>query len=351
LLGRVRSFNLAAYGHQDLPFERLVEVLNPERSLARHPLFQVVLAFQNNAPAHFALNDLSVAFEPVATGSAKFDLSFSLSEHRATDGSPEGISGAIEYATDLFDRSSVEVLAGRLVRLLEAAVAAPERPIGSLDILTAAERETILRQWNDTAHPLQQATLPELFAVQVGKTPDAIAVVFEDQHLTYRELDARANQLAHHLRGLGVGAEVIVGLCVERSLEMIVGLLGILKAGGAYLPLDPACPPERLAFMIEDAGATVLVTQAALRQQLPAQGVRVVRLDDHWPAVARHPATAPTNALNPDNPAYVIYTSGSTGKPKAASNTHHGLRNRLSWMQATYLLGSEDVVLQKTPIT
>src|SRR6202035_1112442 len=135
------------------------------------------------------------------------------------------------------------------------------------------------------------------------------------------------------------------------SLEMIVGLLGILKAGGAYLPLDPAYPPERLAFMIEDAGATVLVTQAAVRQQLPPQGVRVVRLDDHWPAVARHPATAPANAFNPDNPAYVIYTSGSTGKPKAASNTHHGLRNRLSWMQATYLLGSEDVVLQKTPIT
>ena len=322
LLARVRSFNLAAYGHQDLPFERLVEVLNPERSLARHPLFQVVLAFQNNAPAHFALNGLSVAFEPVATGSAKFDLSFSLSEHRATDGSPVGISGAIEYATDLFDRSSIEVLAGRLVRLLEAAVAAPERPIGSLDILSAAERETILRQWNDTAHPLQQATLPELFAVQVAKTPDAIAVVFEDQQLTYRELDARANQLAHHLRGLGVGAEVIVGLCVERSLEMIVGLLGILKAGGAYLPLDPAYPPERLAFMIEDAGAAVLVTQAALRQHIPEHDGKTVQLDDHWPAIARHPATAPANALNPDNPAYVIYTSGSTGNPKGVVVTH-----------------------------
>ena len=185
----------------------------------------------------------------------------------------------LEYATDLFDRASVEAMAGRLVRLLEAAVASPDRAIGSLDILAPDERRTILHEWNDTARAIPSATLPELFAAQVARTPDAVAVVFEEQSLSYGELDARANQLAHHLRALGVGPEVVVGLCVERSLEMLIGLLGILKAGGAYLPLDPAYPQERLAFMLEDAGAPVLVTQSALLDRLPAHGARIVRLD------------------------------------------------------------------------
>ena len=210
----------------------------------------------------------------------------------------------------------MEALAGRLVRLLEAAVAEPERAIGRLDILSPRERDTILREWNDTAHAIPSATLPELFAAQVAKTPDAVAVVFEDESLSYGELDARANQLAHHLRGLGVGPEVVVGLCVERSLEMVVGLLGILKAGGAYLPLDPAYPAERLAFMLEDARAPVLVTQSGLLDRLPAYGARIVQLDADAPAIAQEPATAPRSGLNPDNAAYVIYTSGSTGTPK-----------------------------------
>ena len=175
----------------------------------------------------------------------------------------------LEYATDLFDRASAEAMAGRLVRLLEAALAAPDQAIGTLDILAPAERHTILREWNDTAHPVPVATLPELFAAQAARTPDATAVVFEDTALTYAELDARANQLAHHLQGLGVGPEVVVGLCVERSLEMVVALLGILKAGGAYLPLDPDYPQGRLAFMLADAGAPVLVTRTALRDRLP----------------------------------------------------------------------------------
>ena len=199
-----------------------------------------------------------------AAEAAKFDLAFSLVEHRAPDGAPTGIHGMLEYATDLFDRVSVEALGDRLIRLLEAAVAQPERPIGTLDILSADERHTIMREWNDTARAIPSATLPELFAAQVARTPDAVAVVLEAQRLTYAELDRRANQLAHHLRGFGVGPETVVGLCVERSLDMLVGLLGILKAGGAYLPLDPDYPPERLAFMLEDAGAPVLVTHAAL---------------------------------------------------------------------------------------
>jgi non-ribosomal peptide synthetase component F len=200
LIARVRATNLAAYSHQELPFERLAEVLNPARSLARHPLFQVMLAFQNNAQVSLNLPGLTASFEQVATASAKFDLLLSLTEQRGPDGSPAGIDGVLEYATDLFDRASVEALAGRFVRLLEAAVAAPDQPIGSLDILTPEERRTILYEWNDTAHPIPAAILPELFAAQAARTPEAVAVVFEDQSLSYGELDRRANQLAHHVR-------------------------------------------------------------------------------------------------------------------------------------------------------
>ena len=320
LLARVRTSNLSAYSNQDLPFERLVEVINPARSLSRHPLFQVMLALQNNAPVKVEglPGDLTVVLEPIDTASAKFDLSISLMEQHGADGRPMEMVGNLEYAVDLFDRSSVEVLAGRLVRLLGAAVAEPDRALGSLDILSAEERHTILREWNDTAHAIPSATLPQLFAAQVDESPDAIAVVFADHNLTYGELDARANQLAHHLRDLGVGAETVVGLCVERSPEMIVGLLGILKAGGAYLPLDPDYPQDRLAFMLADAGAPVLVTQSALLDRLGAHGTHIVRLDADWPTIAQHSTTAPAIALDPHNPAYVIYTSGSTGTRKAS---------------------------------
>ena len=320
LIGRVRATNLAAYGHQDLPFERLVEVLNPERSLSRHPLFQVMLVLQNNAAANFDLAGLGVSGEPITAVNAKFDLSFSLGEHRGAGGSPAGIGGVIEYATDLFDRESIETLGARLVRLLEAAVAEPERAIGSLDILSAAERQTILRTWNDTARALDPGTVAELFAAQAARTPDAVAAVFGDDSVTYSQLDARSNQLAHHLRGLGVGPEVIVGLCVERSLQMLVGLLGILKAGGAYLPLDPSYPQDRLAFMLEDAAAPVLVTQLGLRERSGGHGGSIVELDGDWPAIARQPTTAPPSGLHPHNTAYVIYTSGSTGVPKGVAS-------------------------------
>ena len=302
-----------------------MEVLNPARSLSRHPLFQVMLVLQNNAELGLELSGLSASFEAVATASAKFDLSLSLVERRGADGSPAGIEGALEYASDLFDRSSVEAIAGRLVRLLEGAVADPERAIGRLDILGADERHTILREWNATARAVPGATLPELFAAQVARTPEADAVVFEDERLSYGELDARSSRLAHHLRGLGVGPEVVVGLCIERSLAMLVGLLGILKAGGAYLPLDPDYPPERLAFMLADAGAPVLLTRAALRAHLPAHDAHVVCLDADWPAIARQPATAPAANLAPQHPAYVIYTSGSTGTPKGVAVTHQNV--------------------------
>src|SRR5262249_6225264 len=202
--------------------------------------------------------------------------------------------------------------------LLEAAVAEPERAIGRLDILSAAERHTILHEWNDTAHALPSATLPELFAAQVANNPDAIAVVFEEHSLSYGELDARANQLAHHLRDVGVGPESVVGLCVERPLEMIIGLLGILKAGGAYLPLDPTYPQDRLGFMLTDAGARVLLTQASLADVLPNVAYAFC-LDRDWKLLAGQSDKNPTHAVSAQNLAYVIYTSGSTGRPKGIS--------------------------------
>ena len=255
----------------------------------------------------------------------------------------------LDYRPDLFDRASIEALGQRLLRLLEAAVAEPDRAIGRLDILGAAERQTMLRDWNDTVQPIASATVAELFAAQAVRTPEAVAVVFEEQQLTYRQLEERANQLAHHLRGLGVGPEVVVGLCVERSLQMVVGLLGILKAGGAYLPLDPGYPPERLAFMLEDSRAPVLLTQSALVDELPAYGLRIVELDTDWPAIARQPASAPPNTITPHNTAYVIYTSGSTGTPKGVVVDH---RNIVRLVRETnyVALTADDVVLQLAPL-
>ena len=233
-----------------------------------------------------------------------------------------GLGLRLYYRPDLFERSTVEALTGRLVRLLEGAVGDPGRAISALDILSAAERRVLLHDWNDTARALPPTTLPELFAAQAVRTPEAIAVVGEDQNLSYGELEARANRLAHHLRALGVGPEVVVGLCVERSAAMVVGLLGILKAGGAYLPLDPSYPAERLGFMLADAGAPVLVATDALAATLPTHSAQIVRLDADADAIARRPATAPPLALDPHHPAYVIYTSGSTGKPKGVVVSH-----------------------------
>ena len=252
----------------------------------------------------------------------------------------------LDYRPDLFDRGSVEALGGRLVRLLAAAVAEPERAIGRLDILDALERQTILRGWNDTGRAVLPASVPELFAAQALRRPEAVAVVFEDEELSYGALDARANQLAHHLRGLGVGPEVVVGLCVERSLEMVVGLLGILKAGGAYLPLDPDYPGERLAFMLADARAPVLVTQASLLDQLPAYGARIVQLDADGPAIARQPTSAPASGLCPSNTAYIIYTSGSTGTPKGVAVSHGGIPNLAAVEIDRFAITAEARVLQ-----
>src|SRR6266542_1962612 len=346
LVGRVRASNLEAYSHQELPFERLVEALNPARSLAHHPLFQVMLALQNNAAVELELEGVSASVEAVAGASAKFDLSVSLAEQRTADGSAGGISGVMEYASDLFERASVEALAGRLVRLLEAAVAAPEVAIGRLEILSAAERHRLLRDWNATERALPGATLPQLFAAQAAETPDAVAVVFADEQLSYGELDARANQLAHHLRARGVGAESVVGVCLERSPALVVALIAILKAGGGYLPLDPGYPRERLSFMLADAGAALLLTQSGLRDRVDAPGVRRLELDRAAAAIAAHPKSAPASAVGPHNLAYVIYTSGSTGTPKGVAVTHGGIPNLAGAQIDRFAIASDARVLQ-----
>ncbi len=228
----------------------------------------------------------------------------------------------IEYASDLFDRGSVEALGSRFVRLLEGAVAAPDVAIGRLELLSASERRQVLEDWNATGRAVARGTLVDALAAQAAARPDAVAAVFEDARLSYGELEARANQLAHHLRALGVGAETVVGLCLERSLEMLVGLIGILKAGGAYLPLDPSYPAERLAFMLEDAGAALVITSAGLGDRLGQHGARRLELDTQAAALAGEPTSAPAITLAGHNLAYVIYTSGSTGTPKGVAVTH-----------------------------
>ena len=286
-------------------------------------LFDTLVVFENYPVDHAALAKASNGLH--ATPIAGHDASHYPLSLAAVPG--ERLRLRLEYRPDLFDRESVEALGGRLIRLLEASVAQPDCAIGRLDILDAAERRTLLCDWNDTARAMPFAGVAELFAAQAARSPEAVAVVFGEQRLSYAALDARANQLAHHLRGLGVGAEVVVGLCVERSLEMLVGLLGILKAGGAYLPLDPSYPSARLAFMLEDARAPVLLTQAALRQRIPEYRGTIVELDADWPAIARQPTTAPGNTPHPHNTAYVIYTSGSTGTPKGVAVSHGGIPN------------------------
>ena len=362
LLGRVRGGNLAAYGHADLPFERLVEVLNPSRSLSRHPLFQVMLAFEvERGGGGLDLPGLAVRPQPVATASAKFDLSLGLIERRTAEGQPAGIDGVVEYASDLFDASTAAGLGERLVRLLGAVVADGSRALGRLAILGEAERDTILRGWNDTAHSpaygpagsgaapgdgeagaadaatvmTAALTLPELFAAQAARTPEAVAVLFEDRALSYAALEAHANRLAHHLQSRGVGPETMVGLLVERSPEMVVGLLGILKAGGAYLPLDPNYPRERLAFMLADAGCPVLVTQQGLhrapaasssgRRQRPGPsscGSTPTGLRSHASPITRR-CSISIHA----HPAYVIYTLRINRYTQKASSSSMELQN------------------------
>ncbi|MBD2083577.1 non-ribosomal peptide synthetase [Trichocoleus sp. ST-U3] len=342
LLGRVREVALGAYSHQDLPFEKLVEVLQPDRDLSRNPLFQVLFALRNVPTQTLELPGVSLSLEEMESQTARFDLVLNLSQEAG------GLTGVFEYNKELFNASTVQRMAGHFQTLLESIVANSDRSISTLPFLTQPERHQLLVEWNNThTNDSTDRCLHQLFEEQVERTPDAIAIIFKNQQLTYAELNAKANHLAHHLQKLGVKPEVLVGICVERSLEMVVGLLGILKAGGAYLPLDPAYPPERLAFMLEDAQVSVLLTQKRLLNTLPSHNAEIVCLDD-WESLQ---IGSPNSVKNSSNLAYVIYTSGSTGRPKGVQISHACVVNFLISMRQPLGITQPDIFLAVTSLS
>jgi amino acid adenylation domain-containing protein len=338
LLSRVREVTLGAYAHQDLPLEQLLEELRGEWATSRAPLFQVAFQLQNFSLPSMKLAGLTLSPLEVLSETAKFDLSMSMME------TADGLTGTLEYSTDLFDAETIRRMLDHFRTLLENIVAGPEQRISEFSLIGEDERRQLLVQSNysETDHSRGEC-LHELFAQQALRTPDAVALVFEEQQVSYRELNGRANQLAHYLRGLGVGPETLVGICVERSIEMVLGLLGILKAGGAYVPLDPAYPSERLAYMLSDTGLTVLLTQGELLETLPVHDARVVCLDADWQIISRESQTNPCSGVMPDNPAYIIYTSGSTGKPKGTLVSHRSVFHLFAATQQSYHFDERDV--------
>ncbi|WP_073450319.1 non-ribosomal peptide synthetase [Streptomyces yunnanensis] len=350
LLGRVRETALAAYAHQDVPFERLVEVLNPVRSASRHPLFQIMLALQNNASAELNLPGLSVGPEPITTGTSRFDLMFSLAEQHTDDGAPAGIEALAEYSGDLFDRATVEGIAERLVRVLEQVAVDPDVPVRQVEVLSSIERRRIFEQGLDGGVSVPRATLPELFEVQVERSPDVTAMTFGTEAVTYQELDARANRLARYLVARGVAPESLVAVALPRSVDLVVALLAVLKAGGAYVPVDPEYPAERIGFVLADAAPVLTLTDTATASVLPESDVATLVVDEE--ATAALVAGLPDDVLSDvervgplraDHPAYVIYTSGSTGTPKGVVVPHQNVVRLFGATDGWFNYASDDV--------
>jgi amino acid adenylation domain-containing protein len=361
LLSQVRSTVLGAFEHQDYPFPLLVEKLPHAHDASRPPVVQAMLVYHTatlsgqegltlsavgEAGATLKAGGLEIETLPLNQRTTQFELMLRL----AAVG--DDIRGSLEYNTDLFDASTAARMVGHFQTLVAAALADPERPVADLPLLTGEERGQI-KVWNETRKCYgEDRCVHELFEAQVERTPESVALVFEDESLTYRELNARANRLAHHLKARGIGPEARVALFAERSVEMVTGLLAILKAGGVYVPVDPSYPTERISYMLDDAGVAALLTQRHLADRIPSpRPAVVIALDADWRAVAAESDENPPHELTPENAAYVIYTSGSTGRPKGAINTHAALRNRLLWMQHAYQLTPSDRVLQKTPFS
>ena len=344
LLARVREVALGAYAHQELPFEKLVEALNPERSLSRMPLYQVKFDLQQAPVRSLELSGLTVTPFPVENGTTKFDLRFNLQD------TADGIAGEVEYSSDLFDAATVRRIVAHFQTLLARVTDHPDRPLSALSLLTPDEREQ-QQQWNCTeADYPSHRCVHQLLSDRARDTPEAIAVECGSERLTYRQLDRRANQLAHDLQRQGVGPETVVGIYCDRSVAMMVGLLGVLKAGGTYLPLDPAFPRDRLAFILADANASIVVTQQHRAAELPQTDAKVTCLDRDGSDIAAWSDRAPDPAITPDNLAYIIYTSGSTGQPKGVEIPHRALTNFLCAMGSLLQISDRDVWLAVTTI-
>jgi amino acid adenylation domain-containing protein len=346
LLKRVRTLALEAYEHQDVPFEKLVEELHPERDLSRSPLFQVMYVHQNVPDEGAELTGLTVSSIGTNNDTAKFDLSL------YTWADEQVLMFRLEYNTDLFDAATIGRMFGHLETLIEGIVTQPDRRLSELPILTKSERQQLLVEWNATqAEYAKDQCVHELFEAQVKRTPDAIAVVYEGRQLTYRELNGKANQLGHALKKRGVGAEVRVGICMERSLEMMIGVLGILKAGGAYVPLDPVYPQQRVELILEDAGVAVLVSRQEEVRRLRLQQAAVLCLDRDREEIEHQERENLGKAATPENLAYVIYTSGSTGKPKGVKIPHGAVVNLLNSIKDQQEIQEKDRLLAVTTLS
>ena len=341
-VSRVREVVGDALTHQGIPFEALLAELRLDRDMSRHPLFQVRFDMREED------SDVrpTVTIFEIESPAEPFDLRVAFQE---SDGE---LAGRFSYSTDLFDEETITRMTEHFRVFLESAVADPNVAISRLPILGEAERHRLLVEWNDTRVEYPRDTpLHRLIEAQVEKTPDAVALIYESERLTYRELNSRANQLARHLQKNGVGPDVLVGVCAERSIELVIALLASMKAGGAYVPLDPEYPKDRLEMMLADANAPVVLTQSHLLDRLPVGAKNVFRLDHDWPSIQNEITENPAAAVGGKNLAYAIYTSGSTGKPKGVPNVHEGIVNRLLWMQEMYQLTGKDRVLQKTPFS
>ncbi|MGL5924489.1 amino acid adenylation domain-containing protein [Chroococcidiopsis sp.] len=353
LLERVRQVTLGAYAHQDLPFEKLVEELHPERDLSRNPLFQVVFALQNAPMQPLELPGLTLNPLKFDVTTTRFDLELHLWEcdrglNDLWEGSADGLSGFVAYNTDLFDASTIARMLAHFQALLEGIVTNPDTRIAKLSLLSAAEYHQLLVEWNQTSCDYPDLGIHQLFQVQAARMPDATAVVFADEQLTYGELDRRANQLAQYLQQLGVTSESLVGICLDRSLEMVIGILGIWKAGGAYIPLDPNYPSDRLKFMLDDTQVAIVLTQSSLAPLLKQSwGDRqLICLDTDWKTIATYDDETPNSNVIANNLAYVIYTSGSTGKPKGVLVEHRGLCNVVQAQIQAFNLQPKNRILQ-----
>ncbi|MCX7571137.1 amino acid adenylation domain-containing protein [Tumebacillus sp. DT12] len=360
-LDQVRRTVLAAMEHQAYPFGLLADRLQNKRDLSHSPVYQAMFTMQraqageDERMTRLALGDagvtvdlggLSMTSEALSTRYSQLDLTLLMGE---ADGE---LHGVIEYSTDLFEAATIERMATGFATLLTGIAADPEQTVDRLPLVTAVERQDLLTVWNDTAREYpRDVCLHQLFEQQAARTPEATALVFGEECLTYGELNSRANKLARHLQRSGVGPDVLVGVCMERSVEMVVALYGILKAGAAYVPIDPTYPQDRLAYLLEDSGVPMLLTQSHLADGLPEHGATVLKLDTDWVQIAVEEDGNVTSGVLPTHLAYMIYTSGSTGRPKGAMNEHRGIINRLLWMQDEYGLTAEDAVLQKTPFS